>query len=617
MQWQHALISSIDAGRINSTDGGAPLTAQTEESIREQIKNELQRINDSDQAFLNNPTYEAFDIVIRGLEENGVENTTPEDITLLLCLMCKKPFEGVFSDHREECLEMLGKTTLSSSAKAELETMLRDAQSPLGIAAESLKGMWFTREGYSGHQEYKQYASSIALCLSIAHKAHDQTILDDSSFLSQVEEIKDAVENLGVVTLSKLFHCANPELFPISATTNSPLWLLYKVLSFRPGNIQDSIRRYFELCKKAKKYLLTDYPNISNLRVFDEIASTNSALLSHLNEKSVIEERSRTVQEKESMEMSRLPLAKNTILYGPPGTGKTYSTVNYAVEICDPDFYSASKDHYEALFGRYNELVEQERVVFTTFHQSFGYEDFIEGIRPDLDSHDGSLSYKLESGIFKELCDNAKKNSEENYVIVIDEINRGNVSRIFGELITLLEESKRLGAEEERQTCLPYSREPFGVPSNVYVLGTMNTADRSLTQLDTALRRRFDFVEVLPNPELLDSADSPTGVDLQRLLTAINERITELYDREHMIGHSYLMGLDSFESLKTAFKKKIIPLLQEYFYDDYSKIQQVLTKDFIKGGEEGTRSFTIMKSDKWEPETFISIYQSAQNDESE
>ena len=224
---------------------------------------------------------------------------------------------------------------------------------------------------------------------------------------------------------------------------------------------------------------------------------------------------------------------------------------------------------------------EIKRYEFVTFHQSYAYEDFIEGIKPVMeDEGNGELSYEIKDGLFKTLCQRANNDPENNYAIFIDEINRGNVSSIFGELITLIEPDKRLGMENAMTATLPYSRDTFGVPSNVDIYGTMNTADRSVEALDTALRRRFYFEEMLPRPDLLKQEIK--GFSLEGLLIRINDRIEALIDRDHTIGHSYLINVKSMDDLKLAFKDKIIPLLQEYFYGDYGKIGLVLGEGFVK-----------------------------------
>ena len=261
------------------------------------------------------------------------------------------------------------------------------------------------------------------------------------------------------------------------------------------------------------------------------------------------------------------PKSKNTIYYGPPGTGKTF-TVRKILE--------------NNFAGRCESI---------TFHQSYSYEDFVEGIRPVLDSD--TIKYEIRAGIFKEICKRAEDDPNTPklpYALLIDEINRGNISKIFGELITLIEENKRLGAGKEAMTVtLPYSGEPFGVPENLYIIGTMNTADRSLALLDTALRRRFEFVDVPPNPALLKGKEID-GIDLSKLLQTINTRITQLYDKEHCIGHAYFLGIDTIGALAQCFENKIIPLLEEYFFEDQERINHVLG---------GAHFFKKMDKDKY------------------
>lgn len=223
---------------------------------------------------------------------------------------------------------------------------------------------------------------------------------------------------------------------------------------------------------------------------------------------------------------------------------------------------------------------------FITFHQSFGYEDFIEGIRAEVEND--VINYVIREGVFLKFCKAAMRDKEQgnnnNFLFVIDEFNRGNISKILGELITLIEVNKRIsyidGEWKGMQVTLPYSGEKFGVPDNVYILATMNTADRSLATIDTAIRRRFDFVEMMPDSEVVRKNIGEDGaigdIDIAGIMNAMNQRIQYLYDRDHMLGHALFLNIESLEDLQYRFENKIIPLLQEYFFDDYQKIKAIL-----------------------------------------
>jgi Cdc6-like AAA superfamily ATPase len=234
---------------------------------------------------------------------------------------------------------------------------------------------------------------------------------------------------------------------------------------------------------------------------------------------------------------------------------------------------------------------------FVTFHQSFSYEDFVEGIKPRLDEGETEVAFEIKDGIFKKLCIKAEADPINKYAIFIDEINRGNVSAIFGELITLIEDDKRLGATNELKVKLPYSKRELGVPSNLYIIGTMNTADRSVEALDTALRRRFSFSEIMPKPELLEEIQF-NDFNLAEVLQTINDRIEVLLDRDHTIGHSYFLKIKNgdIDSLKSVFKNNIFPLLQEYFYHDYEKIALILGEGFVRVKENQTVKFATFKN---------------------
>ena len=323
----------------------------------------------------------------------------------------------------------------------------------------------------------------------------------------------------------------------------------------------------------ARWYLKDDLDNFTGQPILSRDKKGNKKF----NNDSISTKTSNSGSKSNSMQ-TIIPL--NQILFGPPGTGKTYNTVNMALDIVCPlagGLKWETKSREEAR-RKYQEMLPDGRIVFITFHQSMSYEDFIEGIKPK--TEDGKITYEVKDGIFKKLCEKAKDNNTQitqNYVMIIDEINRGNVANIFGELISLIEDDKRCGASEELCAELPYSHDIFSVPKNVYIIGTMNTADRSVEALDSALRRRFTFKEMMPKSELV-----PKENDVRSIFKIINQRIEVLKDREHQIGHSYFMGVENEDDLKDVFYDKIIPLLQEYFYGDYEKIQLVLGEGFVK-----------------------------------
>lgn len=422
--------------------------------------------------------------------------------------------------------------------------------------------------------------------------------------------------------------------------------------------------------------------------------------------KGYLDNKQKKQQTKELMEEVMIQQPLNRILFGAAGTGKTFHCINHALSIIENKPLDVlEQEDRTVLKTRFDQYKEQGQIKFVTFHQSFSYEDFVEGIRAETDEH-GSLTYNVKSGVFKEICEDAELESEvkssktlvpteasinqviesliqkakleeqtfytkrnvefkvtsnasgtlfaqtskdtsislslrhiknylkfqsknivdnrayewaianslsseiqfedidkqiKPYVLIVDEINRGNISRIFGELITLIEDSKRQGAEEELSVTLPYSKEEFSVPSNVYIIGTMNSSDRSLTGLDIALRRRFTFVEMPPKPELLNDIEVE-GLNIGELLKIINERIEVLLDRDHCIGHANFMSLKkqpTLEYLAAIFKQKIIPQLQEYFFDDWAKINMVLNANGMLKAKPVERSvlFPNVESD--------------------
>jgi len=258
----------------------------------------------------------------------------------------------------------------------------------------------------------------------------------------------------------------------------------------------------------------------------------------------------------------------NSILYGAPGTGKTYATAKYALAITEGKSLEEYNDvTREDIMSKYNQLVKDGLVVFTTFHQNYGYEDFIQGIRPDTSTQE--MRFKTVDGVFKKIAETAMNMPEKDFVIIIDEINRANISKVFGELITLIEDDKRWGEENAVSATLP-SGEIFAVPNNLYIVGTMNSADKSISLIDTALRRRFDFVEFVPDLTLI------SDTKLKAVLKKLNEGIEkELNSTDLLVGHSYFIN-KSADDICTIMNRNIIPLLYEYFFDNKNKVEAQL-----------------------------------------
>lgn len=285
------------------------------------------------------------------------------------------------------------------------------------------------------------------------------------------------------------------------------------------------------------------------------------------------------------------------------------------------------------------QALRRYRVV--TFHPSFGYEDFVRGIRPVANAEDGNTQFRMVNGVFKEICDEAHANAGHRYALFIDEINRANIAKVFGELITLIEPDKRatfdpqgnlvdgMGVQLPGSTDAAPNERLFGVPRNLDIYGTMNTADRSIALLDVALRRRFQFEERMPDYSHLET--DVDGIDLRRLLERINDRLDFLRDRDHRIGHAYLMHARSLADVQRAFASQIIPLLQEYFFDDFARVGLVLSttgaQPFLKseslafgrlfGGQrlEGLPSeqtrHVLTPMETWKVDTFRGLYDDA------
>lgn len=500
------------------------------------------------------------------------------------------------------------------------------------------------------------------------------------------------------------------------AAYSKPIYSSFQELQ---NDLEVFLDKIIPIVDKQIKVLKEKYPTFTAYRFSSDDQEKMFKKMEERFEKyKIIEELTDELDEEEDLVMVdseidfNFPL--NQILYGPPGTGKTYNTVSKAISIANPEFNLNQKREF--IKAEYDRLVEAGQIVFSTFHQSMSYEDFIEGIKPQIEEDsDGNktIIYEVKNGLFKLISEKAQQkrlkqetinhqfdfddawdsiindanvglenntplklsiqtpnlglkiidvtekgnlklkpiyseeskeyivsysrtkvlqnafpdlsviknidkefraiiggsnstaywavinylnnkiNSEKKstnqeialpplpHVLIIDEINRGNVSQIFGELITLIEEGKRIGNPEELQIILPYSKEKFGVPSNLFIIGTMNTADRSVEALDTALRRRFSFVEMMPDVTVVEKENFDENYPRAEVMQKINDRIELLLDRNYTLGHSYFLK----EDFKASFKNEIIPLLQEFFYSDFGKIGLILGRGFVREKE--------------------------------
>ncbi len=334
-------------------------------------------------------------------------------------------------------------------------------------------------------------------------------------------------------------------------------WLVQKPIDFADFRLQIRTISSLDMTRwrQIKQAYFARYPNDPDLR--DAFATLEDATLEQVVMVDPSPPPSPPVPKAVNALLVMAGRTRNILLYGPPGTGKTWLVTQFACAFTDSD-----------------------KAEMVTFHQSFAYEEFVEGVKPDI--HDGQLDYRVVDGVFKRICRTAEQNPDQRYLLIIDEINRANIAKVLGELITLIEDDKRVGEGQPNalRLTLPYSGDKFGVPKNLTILGTMNTADRSIALLDLALRRRFTFVEMPPDPSLLPT--DVAGVNLRTLLERLNGRVSALLDRDHRIGHSYLMGLSDEGGLHFAWYRRIVPLLQEYFYGDGDRLKAVLGGDFMR-----------------------------------
>ncbi|MFW5981168.1 MAG: AAA family ATPase [bacterium] len=470
----------------------------------------------------------------------------------------------------------------------------------------------FTKTTLQYHQKYKQLW--VIFLFSIRVKKRDNRKSFIQNHRAVREELYDVVESMekkvdrSYGMLNAILHLGYPDYYDRMISLRDKK----KVVDYYSNLLSDNLKKEGNLDDKIleirKSFEEKEYNNEDKDFDFylpEIISKWREGYKTDVGE---------TVEEDPLLDdlVKSLRSHKQIILYGPPGTGKTYYAQRLAREVI-------AQDNFEKDFS---ELTEEERkhleigpvvsnvkgvkednsiyktskknsyIRFCTFHPAYGYEDFIEGYRP-LVSEEGRPIFKLNDGVFKTMCIDAINNPDKTFILIIDEINRGDIPRIFGELITLIEPEKRWKLEKEcpeTAVVLPASGEIFAVPENVIIIGTMNTADQSIALLDIALRRRFGFRELMPMTELLENQEI-SGINLGKWLKELNERVLESVGRNLQIGHSYMMKngkpIKDEEDLIATIKDEILPLLQEYCYDDYFTLKVILGPvlvDESKGG---------------------------------
>lgn len=405
--------------------------------------------------------------------------------------------------------------------------------------------------------------------------------LEREGKLEQIEDFSELQralkETLGSVLYNrnwvwKYLHMIYPRYF-INMYSSEWVHKVFRVAKIVPANNYALQCGQFSLFARKLKidnvYLYRILARLDDSEEIVEDDSTNEEIDAEQSE-DIVSHDNYALPALKPRQIKKHPL--NFILYGAPGTGKTYSTVEYALAIVENrnvDLKQKNNDERERVMEKYHRLIQSGQITFTTFHQSYGYEDFIQGLRPT--TTDGQLTFVPVDGVFKIIVQEAMQHSDSNYVIIIDEINRANISKVFGELITLIEEDKRWGELNSLSVTLP-SGEVFAVPNNLYIIGTMNSADKSISLIDAALRRRFSFIEVVPQKELIE--DSTLRTVLDRLNTGL---VTDLESTDLLIGHAYFMGKTSAD-LCDVMNQSIIPLLYEYFYDNSKKVENQIKR---------------------------------------